>query len=351
MGLSFLVEWLVDARRTMPVREYAIVLVILAVIVGWGLLSGVALGLVWAVVLFAVSYSRTDFVRQTLTGAEFRSNVDRPPVEAEELRALGEQVHILRLQGFMFFGTASGLLEHIRSRIEDRDRPPVRFLVLDFRRVSGVDSSAVLAFRKVMQLAKVEGAEVVFTALPDQVRTQLEQGGVRQAELPMSFEPDLDRGVQRCEDALLAGRPAAVSADPTRLWAELGGGGSDLEERIGHTSSGSRCRRAMSYPAGRSARGRLHPRVRSAHHRAPHGAEREHATAHDRARDRGGRGRSLRRDPEERVGRRRRALDRVPPEPGVAREDEHRGSRARVRSPPVVRADARTASVGDAANG
>jgi SulP family sulfate permease len=48
----------------------------------------------------------------------------------------------------------------------------------------------------------------------------------------MSFEPDLDRGVQRCEDALLAGRPAAVSADPTRLWAELGGGGSDLEERI-----------------------------------------------------------------------------------------------------------------------
>jgi SulP family sulfate permease len=232
MGLSFLVEWLVDARRTMPVREHAIVLVILAVIVGWGLLPGVALGLVLAVVLFAVSYSRTDIVRQTLTGAEFRSNVDRPPVDAEELRALGEQVHILRLQGFMFFGTASGLLEHIRSRIEDQDRPPVRFLVLDFRRVTGVDSSAVLAFRKVMQLAKVEGAELVFTALPDQVRRQLEQGGVRQAELPMSFEPDLDRGVQRCEDALLAGRPAAVSADPTRLWAELGGGGSDLEERI-----------------------------------------------------------------------------------------------------------------------
>jgi SulP family sulfate permease len=72
----------------------------------------------------------------------------------------------------------------------------------------------------------------VFTALPDQVRTQLEQGGVREGEAPVSFQPDLDRGVQRCEDALLADRPAPVPVDVGGIWAGLGEGEMDPAERI-----------------------------------------------------------------------------------------------------------------------
>jgi SulP family sulfate permease len=44
----------------------------------------------------------------------------------------------------------------------------------------------------------------VFTGASDPVRAQLERGGVEETEGLVSFEPDLDRGLQRCEDALLS---------------------------------------------------------------------------------------------------------------------------------------------------
>lgn len=156
------------------------------------LIFGVALGLVLAVVLFAVSYSRTDLVRQTVSGSVLRSNADRPPAEREALRVLGERVHILQLQGFVFFGTASSLLERIRERASDAGEPPMRYLVLDFRRVSGVDSSAVLSFRKAVQLARAQGFELVLTAVPAQVRRQGRGARERGArDLPAGSGPRL----------------------------------------------------------------------------------------------------------------------------------------------------------------
>ena len=80
---------------------------------------------------------------------------------------------------------------------------PPRFLVIDLRRVTGVDFSAVVSFVKMMRLAEAAGSEIVFTAASDPVRAQLARGGVT-SRGTRGFEPDLDRGLQRCEDALLS---------------------------------------------------------------------------------------------------------------------------------------------------
>jgi SulP family sulfate permease len=86
--------------------------------------------------------------------------------------------------------------------------------VIDLRRVTGVDSSAVVSFVKVMRLAEAAGSEIVFTAASDPVREQLARGGVVESDGFVAFEPDLDRGLQRCEDALLsAPSPAEALAD------------------------------------------------------------------------------------------------------------------------------------------
>ena len=106
------------------------------------------------------------------------------------------------MSGFVFFGSTNRLLERIRRRV-DGATPP-RFLVIDLRRVTGVDSSAVVSFVKVMRLAEAAGSEIVFTGASDPVRAQLARGGVVETEGLVAFEPDLDRGLQRCEDALLA---------------------------------------------------------------------------------------------------------------------------------------------------
>jgi SulP family sulfate permease len=201
LGLAFMVEWAWDKRKLLPPLEYGVVLVILAAVIVWGFLLGVVIGLVLAGVLFAVSYGRIELVREVAFGETYRSNVDRPAEERAELRGLSDRVQILRLSGFVFFGSTNRLLERIRRRTETA---PPRFLVIDLRRVTGVDSSAVVALVKVTRLAEAYGFEVVFTAASDPVRKQLERGGVVASEALVSFEPDLDRGLQRCEDALLS---------------------------------------------------------------------------------------------------------------------------------------------------
>ena len=152
--------------------------------------------------LFAISYGRIELVHEVAFGETYRSNVDRPVSERAELRSRSEQVQILRVSGFVFFGSTNRLLERIRRRV-DAATPP-RFLVIDLRRVTGVDSSAVVSFVKVMRLAEAAGSEVIFTGASDPVRAQFARGGVEETQGLVSFEPDLDRGLQRCEDALLS---------------------------------------------------------------------------------------------------------------------------------------------------
>jgi MFS superfamily sulfate permease-like transporter len=67
----------------LPPIEYGVVLVILAVIIARGFLPGVVVGLVLAVVLFAISYGRVELVREVAFGETYRSNVDgRAPSRA-----------------------------------------------------------------------------------------------------------------------------------------------------------------------------------------------------------------------------------------------------------------------------
>jgi sulfate permease, SulP family len=212
VGLSFLVAWLVDVRKSLPGGECLVVVAVVGTLATRGLVPGLVVGLVLAVVMFAVNYGRIDVVREIAFGTTYRSNVDRPPGERAALHGLSDRVQVLRLTGFVFFGTASGLLERIRKRVETGE---VLFLLLDVRRVTGMDSSGVVAMGKVAQLAEASGFVLVFAGASDRVRTQLARGGVAASEGVVRFEPDLDRGLQWCEDRLLEGvaRVAAGAGD------------------------------------------------------------------------------------------------------------------------------------------
>ena len=200
VGLSFIVMWLVDMRRSLPVGEYAIVIAILATIATKGLLPGLVVGLVLAIALFAINYGRIDLVHEVPFGTTYRSNVDRPPDERATLQGLADRVQILRMNGYVFFGAASGLLERIRRREEAGG---LRFLLIDLRRVTGMDASAALSFRKIAQLAEASGFELVLAGAPEASERQLTRAVAVVADGVVRFEPDLDHGLQWCEDGLL----------------------------------------------------------------------------------------------------------------------------------------------------
>jgi SulP family sulfate permease len=210
VGLGFIVDWLWDKRHTLPRLEWLVVAVILAVIIVEGYLAGIVVGLVLAAVLFAFSYGRVDLARAVPFGEAFHSNVDRPPAERAALRELGDRVAIVRLSGFVFFGSTPRLLRRVRA-VLDAPTPP-RFLVIDLQRATGMDSSAVVALAKVARMTSARGTELVLTGVAEQIREQLERGGVTEEGAgSVRFEPDLDRGLERCEDALLDERRAAAT--------------------------------------------------------------------------------------------------------------------------------------------
>ena len=80
-----------------------------------GFLESVGLGIAIAVILFVVNYSRIDVVKHSLSGATYKSNVQRPPKHSRALRVHGHELFILQLQGFVFFGTANQLVERLKT--------------------------------------------------------------------------------------------------------------------------------------------------------------------------------------------------------------------------------------------
>ncbi len=183
IGLSLLFEWTYRAWFKFPRIDFLIILAILAVVALRGFMEGVAVGLVAAIVLFVINYSRTSVVKHTLSGVDFRSRFNRSLDQRAILDAQGQQLYILELQGFIFFGTANSLYEQVKKRVLDQSQPQAHFVVLDFARVTGLDSTGLLSFDKLRSLTQEQGITLIFTGLTKigvqhvSIREQLTRGG------------------------------------------------------------------------------------------------------------------------------------------------------------------------------
>jgi SulP family sulfate permease len=222
LGLSFLVNWVYDARSRLPRSDYVVVMLIFITVSSVGYLEGVGIGIVAAVILFVVNYSRINLVRHAVSGVLQQSNVDRPPKHRQVLQEHGEGIHMLKLQGYIFFGSANGLLAPIRERVADSARPPLRFLICDFHRVTGLDTSAAISFVKIRQLGDRMDFVLLFSSAPPEFRTQLAGWGAgRDDGASVRFFPDLDHALEWCEDQLLtSGADDAAEGASHARWSE-----------------------------------------------------------------------------------------------------------------------------------
>ena len=203
VGLSFLTEWLYDAWFQLPRIDYVLVWVILIVVGTVGFLQGVATGIVIAVVLFVVNYSRVDIIKDALTGTTYQSHVERPFEHRQLITRLGEQIQILRLHGFIFFGTSQSLVNRVNGRIKEPDQEKLGYLLLDFQHVTALDSSAVFSFIRLRQLADTHQFHLILTDLNPETKRKLERTGLREQDKWIHFFPNLDYGMEWCESKLL----------------------------------------------------------------------------------------------------------------------------------------------------
>jgi SulP family sulfate permease len=204
LGLEFLEEWLISTWKKLHVSDYMVIVVILIVIASMGFLEGIVVGLLVSIIVFVINYSKVEVVKYELTGKTFKSNVERSENLKQVIEQCGDQIFILSLQGFIFFGTAHHLLQRVVTRSENTEDIPLRYLLFDFRQVSGIDSSVLNSFNKLQVIAKKNNFYVLLCGLNEDMRSQLSGEGLvsNDSGLINSFV-DLDHGLEWCEEKII----------------------------------------------------------------------------------------------------------------------------------------------------
>lgn len=216
VGLLFLKQWLLDSWVKLPRHDYVTVAFIALASAVYGLMTGIVLGLAIAIVFFVLEYSRMEVIKQEFYGAFHHSNLDRSFAQNQMLQNEGDKILILRLQGFIFFGTAYGFYEHVKLRITERAADPVKYLILDFKAVRGFDYSTVQDFKKLKRFTDRHGIDLLLSQVLPHLQLLLADGGIaeRKPGQPSSFE-DLDHALEWCENTLLADADLLDSARVT----------------------------------------------------------------------------------------------------------------------------------------
>jgi SulP family sulfate permease len=124
----------------------------------------------------------------------------------------------LKLRGYLFFGTAAQLSGRVKARVTDRSKARLRYLLLDFKGVYGVDSSAAHEFRRLRLLAGRQAFTIVLTGMTAELLGRLHAGRLYEDDEHIREFNDLDHGLEWCENQMLeARRLARPGVPPTAL--------------------------------------------------------------------------------------------------------------------------------------
>jgi SulP family sulfate permease len=200
VGFELIYRWLVASWRQLLLVEYVSLAGIAIIIINWGFVPGVLIGVVIGCATFALNASRVNAIKFSFDGTNYRSSLDRSAADLALLNARGELIQGISLQSYLFFGSANRRHQHIKELLAGQ--PDCRFLVFDFRLVTGIDSSATHSFRQIKQVADERGASMVLVNLSPEVAKAFR--ATRFMAHDITVAPDLDHALEACENAIIA---------------------------------------------------------------------------------------------------------------------------------------------------
>lgn len=201
LGFSLIHEWIWEGRKRLPAPDYLIVCAIFLVVALFGFLEGVALGLVATVIFFVIRFSRVPVIRSEFSALERRSIKGRSIPHRKLLSINGERIRGYELAGYIFFGSAAALVNSLKNVLGSKPHPD--YILLDFARVSGFDISAVNNFQRFALNAGAADTTIVVTAAPERFLESLSRNLSNKAMESMAFFPDLNHGLDWCEEQLI----------------------------------------------------------------------------------------------------------------------------------------------------
>lgn len=182
------------------------VLVIVAMVTFFGdMLEGTAVGMVAAMILFIRS-SMTPIVRN-MVSAQHRRSLKVRSVEATRLlESGGQSIHIMELEGVLFFGTA----ERLNSEI-GKLPVGVKTVILDFTKVRNIDATAARTLLQLTRKCLGRGQLLYVCGASQAVDAEFVACGIKDLIAPQYWFFDSDHALEAAEEALLASVGAADS--------------------------------------------------------------------------------------------------------------------------------------------
>jgi SulP family sulfate permease len=199
MGGQLCASWLAASARKLHLLDYVALLVIAAIIITWGFIAGVFVGIVLGCSTFALNASRVNAIKYSFDGVEYRSSLDRAPEEAALLDRFGHEIQGACLQSYLFFGTANRLYEHVKALLARQHE--ARFMVFDFRLVTGIDSSATHSFSQIRVAAAKHGVQLVLVNLSRETERAFRNAQVLTEDVVV--RPKLDDALEFCEEVVI----------------------------------------------------------------------------------------------------------------------------------------------------
>ncbi len=210
MALGFFDPWTSDlARKLARTREpalrrnlglsLALIGTVMGLVVFVDMVTGLVVGLGLELARFILG-SGPVLVRQVISDG-IHSNVVRRPESMARLREHRDTIVVVVLQGSLFFGNT----DHLGRRI-DALPARVRWVVLDFRRVTDVDASGALMLRQIDRRLAADGRVLLLAYLPEsaELREVLSQMALSEVSSDGRFFDDTNAALAAAEDALLA---------------------------------------------------------------------------------------------------------------------------------------------------
>jgi len=227
-GLYLLYRWLLDSWRYLSYVEYVSLAGIALIILEWGFIAGVLIGIVVGLATFALSVSRVHAIKFSFDGSEYHSSLDRRPDELALLTEYGREIQGMFLHSYLFFGSANRLHQHVKALLA---KQKCRFLLFDFQLVTGIDSSATFSFTQMKQVADQCGARMIFTRLTPDVENAFRAARFISDQIIVA--PNLDAALESCENAIIkAHQTHKREADTLHEWFTEAFGGAEKADQL-----------------------------------------------------------------------------------------------------------------------
>lgn len=221
------------ATERAVVADLAIVGLVVATAIAFGLIEAVGVGVMVAIANFVMSIGKSP-VRRAYRGDAVSSFLQRGDFSAALLREHGDRLAVLELEGPFFFGSAG----RVEREVDALASTGVDHVILDMKRVNAIDSTAARTLFRLSQRLERQGKTLAVSyvrmgagnnaeaaalqhSVPHENWVKLAEFGAVDTVGRQNFFPDTDTAMRHCEmllvDAIAKDGKTPVAAWPTMI--------------------------------------------------------------------------------------------------------------------------------------